>query len=233
MKLAALSIFLFLVVPSGNSQASVEGLTPTRIPLDSDWKAQEYNYALKNVVHPSWGIAHSERDYQVAKQLAEDEHISMDLDVLFAAAFLHDLGGIGSFAKPGVDHAVRSAELAEPLLRDWGFPMSKWPQVKDMILGHTYYGPLPVSQPALAFRDADILDFLGDIGIARIFAITEESGRSSPTLASPVTLLKEFRKDFPGKLSLKSSLRYAQPRLDELDAFLKVLNAETFGECAL
>ncbi len=207
--------------------------TPTGIPIDTDWKKQIYAFAQKNVVHPSWGIAHSERDYQVTKSIAQKEGIAVDEDALFAAAFLHDIGGIGSFAKKGVDHAVHSVEVIEPLLPAWGFPMEKWPQVKEMILGHTYYGPKPVSKAALAFRDADVLDFLGHIGVARILAVTEEIGFSDGTLKPTVSTLKEFSESMAGKCSLASCQEMAKPRSAELDKFLSGLENEAFGGKAL
>ena len=208
-------------------------LTPTGIPVDTPWKHDVFEFASKNVVHPSWGLAHSERDYQVTREIAQREAIPVDLDVLFAAAFLHDLGGIGSFARPGVDHAVRSAELAEPLLRSWGFPMDKWLQVKDMILGHTYYGPTPALPLSYAFRDADIIDFLGDIGVARIFAVTEEPGRASQTLKPPIDLLKNFLKEMPSKIHFASSREIANRRISELRAFLRSIYSASLGGTAL
>jgi uncharacterized protein len=209
------------------------GPTATGIPVDSDWKKQVYAYAQKNVRHPSWGLAHSERDYQVAKSLALTEKIDMDLDVLFACAFLHDLGGIAPFAKDGVDHAVRSAELVEPLLQQWGFPMAKWPQVKEMILGHTYYGPVPQSLAAQAFRDADVLDFLGSIGVARILAVTEEPGRASFQLKPSVGVLRDFAQTMAGHCSLQTCRELAKPRQLELSNFLTTLDQATFGSKAL
>ncbi len=50
--------------------------------------------------------------------------------MLFAAAFLHDIGGFAPYEDPNVDHGLRSAQVAEPLLKSWGFPMAKFPQVK-------------------------------------------------------------------------------------------------------
>src|SRR5262249_55666847 len=157
-----------------------------------------------------------ERDYQVARILAQKERVAIDEDVLFAAAFLHDIGGIGSFAKKGVDHAERSVEVVEPLLTTWGFPESKIPQVKEMILGHTYYGPAPKSPQALAFRDADVLDFLGDIGAARILAVSEEPGFSDGTLKPTVDTLRDFAKTMAGKCGSKSCKEMAKPRVLEL-----------------
>lgn len=205
--------------------------TPTGISLDAPWKVQVYEFAKKNVVHPSWGLAHSERDYQTTYLLARGQGIAIDLDVLFACAFLHDLGGLGQFKKEGVDHAVRSAELSDAILQPTGFPMEKLPQVKEMILGHTYYGPVPQSKAAFLFRDADILDFLGTIGIARILAITEES--KNPALASTVGLINSFITDLPPKISSPMAQNLAKKRTLEMKSFIQSLGLYTYGGKAL
>ena len=53
-------------------QADVCSRTATGITVDSEWKRALYQFAKTNSVHPSWGIAHSERDYQLAKGSALD-----------------------------------------------------------------------------------------------------------------------------------------------------------------
>lgn len=213
--------------------ANAVSQTATGIAVDTEWKQQVFTYAKANVKHPSWGIAHSERDYQVSLKLAEKEGFVIDGDVLFAASFLHDLGGIAPHDSPDVDHAVKSVELIEPLLTKWGFPMQKFAQVKEMILGHTYYGPKPESQQAQAFRDSDILDFLGAIGVARILAITQEPGRTDGTLTPTVNILKSFTKALPDKCSLQACKVMAEPRKKELDQFLLNLDTQSFGGTAL
>ena len=216
-----------------SGEGPLDTKTATGIAIDSEWKKSLYAYAQKNVIHPAWGIAHSERDYQLAKSLATAEGFAIDPDVLFAAAFLHDLGGIGTFARNGVDHAVRSVELAEPLLRSWGFPMQKWAEVKDLILGHTYYSPAPMRPASLAFRDADLLDFLGSIGIARILAVTEEAGRGSLTLKNPFDTLRSFQATLPGKLSLKASHPEGAIRIEQMRSFFREVDRASFGGAAL
>ena len=113
-------------------------VTAGGILLSSPWRAAIYAHAREKLLHPAWGWRHSERDFLLARQIAREEGLTIDEDVLFAAAFLHDSGAIPPFAKDGVDHAVRSAELAEPLLRKAGFPMAKFPAVKAAILGHMF-----------------------------------------------------------------------------------------------
>ncbi|MGZ3694939.1 MAG: HD domain-containing protein [Bdellovibrionota bacterium] len=220
---------LFLV---SSVQAAVL-TTPTGIALDSEWKKQTYAFAVKNVVHPAWGLAHSERDYQVTKTLAYKEGIPVDEEALFAAAFLHDIGGLAAFEKKGMDHAERSVEVIEPLLTSWGFPMEKWTQVKEIILGHTYYSPKPNSKIAQAFRDSDILDFLGAIGVARLLAVTEESGFSDGTLKPTVATLKAFATSMADNCSLAACREMAAPRQKELNEFLSLLDNETLNGKAL
>ncbi|MFL5814523.1 MAG: HD domain-containing protein [Bdellovibrionia bacterium] len=228
------SAFVFLSDASfGSSGGSATLETATGIPLNTAWKQKVYEFAKENIKHPSWGLSHSERDYQVTLILAQREGLSVDSDVLFASAFLHDVGGLAPFEQAGVDHAVRSVQVIEPLLSSWGFPKEKWSQVKEMILGHTYYGPKPSSPQALAFRDADILDFLGDIGVARILAITQEQGRANDTLGPTVDTLKSFADKMAKGCSLMACREMAKPRQRELEQFLISLHLESFGEKAL
>lgn len=198
--------------------------TSTGIPLDIEWKKLEYKYAQEHVVHPSWGLAHAERDYRNAVMLAEREKMIVDKDVLFAAAYLHDLGGIGSFQKEHVDHAVRSVELAEPLLRGWGFPMSKWASVKETILGHVYYGAAPTLPEAIVFHDADCLDFLGDIGIARLYAASSELSKGEANLADSTKAIVSLQKQIPEKLITNAAKADSLVRVAETNEFLNKLS---------
>lgn len=223
-------ILALLILPSAFAETVK---TPTGIPLDQEWKKQLYEFAQKNVVHPAWGLAHGERNYNVTKVIALKEGFSVDEDVLFVAAFLHDIGGIPPFAKKGVDHAVRSVEVIEPLISKWGFPMEKWASAKEMILAHVYNKPAQGSLPSQAFRDADILDFLGAVGAARILAVTLEPGFANGTLAPTVGTLKEFGVSMAEKCALQACRELAKPRVEELKKFLADLDGETFQGAAL
>ena len=229
----SIAAILFLILSFQAFSAEEITKTPTGIALDTSWKQDVYQFAVKNVRHASWGLTHSERNYQIAKKLAEKENIVIDLDVLFVSAYLHDLGGIAPFEVVGVDHAVRSVELVEPMLKEWGFPMEKWEQVKEMILAHTYYTSTTSSKQALAFRDADVLDFLGSIGVARILAITTEPGTNEYSLQPTVGILKDFSKSMAGKCSLNACREFAKSRQAELVQFLNSLNAASFNGEAL
>lgn len=101
------------------------------------------------------------------------------------------------------------------------------------ILGHTYYTAIPTNKVAQLFRDADVLDFLGTIGVARILAITQEEGTSDSTLNPTVGILKQFSASMGDKRISEACKEIAKPRLVELKRFLQELQKETFGGKAL
>ncbi|MDQ3124717.1 MAG: HD domain-containing protein [Pseudomonadota bacterium] len=174
--------------------AAARTATPAGLPLDSPWRRAVYEQANTHLQHPSWGVRHSERNYVLGMALAQAEGMTVDADVLFAAAFLHDWGGIAPFAVAGTDHAVRSVELAEPFLTGAGFPMEKFPAVRAAILGHMY-DKEPEGPEAVVLHDADALDFLGALGAARLLAATAD--RRPPGLRSGSGADRAFRRRHP------------------------------------
>ena len=200
---------------------------PSEIELDTPWKEDVYEFTAEHLQHPAWGLAHAERDFLLATELAAKSNLKVDSDVLFAAAFLHDMGGFAPYAKPGVDHADRSAELCDTILRPAGFPEDKLEAVRRAIETHSYYTDKePATNEALVLHDADTLDFMGAMGAARILAIT---GKDTPDLASSVGLLEKLAQAAPA--SIKSgpyAEQLASQRLAEMRAFLDQLHQESY-----
>jgi uncharacterized protein len=204
-------------------------VTAAGIALSSPWRAAIYAYAREKLLHPAWGWRHCERDFLLARQVAGEEGLAVDEDVLFAAAFLHDAGAIPPFAKEGVDHAVRSAELAEPMLRKAGFPMAKYPAVKAAILGHMFDKEAGPGAEARVLHDADALDFLGATGIARRLAVTG----AAPDMDAVIARLESVYREIPGRLVTASAKRMSIPRLVAMKAFFDQLKRETPGRAPL
>lgn len=196
--------------------------TPAGIPLDSPWRRAVYAQAHDHFQHPSWGWRHSERDYLFGMAVAEVEGLTVDPDVLFAAAFLHDWGGIEPFAVAGVDHAVRSVELAEPFLTEAGFPMEKFPAVRAAILGHMYDRE-PEGPEAVALHDADALDFLGGLGAARMLAATGDAADYDLALRR----IERFAIDIPPRLKTAAARDMAPQRVAVMTEFLAAVRRET------
>lgn len=100
-----------------------------------------------------------------------------DIDVVLAAALLHDVGRSGENTL-GVHHAELSAELATLILRGAGFPADKIDSVRRAVLEHSYSrGAKPSSVEACVVSDADKLDALGAIGFYRMALVSGELGR--------------------------------------------------------
>lgn len=198
------------------------------LPAAADWRTKLLEFAEAEVKHPAWGLDHSKRNFAVSTQLARLEHLNVDEDVLFAAALLHDLGGLPGHAQPGVDHAERSAAIAPAILLERGFPPEKVEAVKEVILAHRYYGSTtPTSPEAIVFHDADLLDFLGSIGLARLASTT---GRDTPDLRSAVELAKNVRTAVVPKLVTRTAQCDGAKRAALFDEIQRNLSIETVND---
>jgi uncharacterized protein len=204
--------------------------TATGIPLDAPWKVTIYDLARSKFHHPAWGWQHSERNYQIAMELAQGDGLHVDTDVLFAAAFLHDMAAFMPCADTKLEHGECAARQSGAILRAAGFPMEKLPAVQAAERGHMYYSN-PGTQPeAIVLHDADSLDFLGDIGAARMLSLT---GASAQSFAPAVKALRSFVHDIPPRLITKTAQRIGAERAAELQRFLDALQVETFDGKAM
>ncbi len=79
---------------------------------------------------------------------------------------------------------------------------------------------------ARVFHDADMLDFLGAVGMVRLLAISGvEDWIPEPRAA--VRVARQFAEELPGKLVLDAARRVAERRVAETYAFLGALDLET------
>lgn len=108
------------------------------------------------------------RNARIVGQYAErDEQWVLDGDVIKLAAYLHD---IAPRTQKASEHAYESAAIAETLLRKQGLAEIVWP-VCQIIVEHSYSsGRDASSNESRVLSDADRLDALGAIGIARSIA---------------------------------------------------------------
>jgi len=204
--------------------------TPAGVPLDVPWKVRIYELAHSRFLHPAWGWQHSERNYLLAMRLARADGLHVDADVLFAASFLHDMSAFMPCKDPKMEHGDCAAQQAPAMLRDTGFPMRKLAAVQAAERGHMFYSN-PGSDPsAIVLHDADSLDFLGDIGAARLIALT---GANAASFAPAVKALRGFVAQIPPRLITKTARRIGSERATELGSFLDRLQAESFGGRAM
>lgn len=137
-------------------------------------------------------MEHTMRVYNLCLELAEDEPV--DLDVLKPAALLHDIARVkeDTNASGTIDHAVLGAEMAETILRDLEYSEKKIQHITHCIITHRFRGTLtPHTKEAKILYDADKLDVLGAVGVARCFMV---AGRYNERMYSD-TPLDEYIKE--------------------------------------
>jgi len=133
---------------------------------------------------PAHDFSHSERVLANALKIAAEE--GGDTDILTAAAFLHDIANLPKNHPESHLSSGRSAEQAEKILREHGFPIEKIARTKDAILCHSFSrGLTPETHEGRIFQDADRLDSLGAIGIARTFTVGGATNRPLYELEDP------------------------------------------------
>ncbi|MDA8165103.1 MAG: HD domain-containing protein [Desulfobacteraceae bacterium] len=101
-----------------------------------------------------------------------------DLEVLSAAALLHDIGRRDETISRGrICHARRGGELAREILAGLGFEAESIERIVHCIAAHRYRnGEAPASLEAKILFDADKLDSIGAIGIGRAFLFAGQVG---------------------------------------------------------
>ena len=207
----AATIFALWVLPSQASAA--------------EWRDKVYSFASENFKHPAWGFSHCQRDYDLARQLAREDNVILDDDILFAASFLHDIAAFPKWSVPKVDHSDQGAEVAVSLLQEMDFPKEKLPAVRAAIATHMYYRK-PAAPEALYLHDADAIDWLGAIGIVRAFALLGPTKGSVETTAVAVDLSKKLR-DVPPQVFSKAGKARLPAVISETEKFLQDLRSQT------
>ncbi|PWU14960.1 MAG: phosphohydrolase [Verrucomicrobia bacterium] len=194
-----------------------------------------YRTAIANYIRtqaqPPDKYSHQPRLYALAKRLAKGR--AHDDDVLYAAAWLHDLGVfIGHRPKnlaalAAWDHVAYVERTAPSLLRRFGFPSAKVAAVLEAIRGHLVSAN-PRSFEGIVLRDADILEQLGAIGALRTIC---KIGRDTRFVrfADALNLLRRNLEQLPAQLRLPAARRLARPRVKTLRAFLKAAEGEANG----
>ena len=116
---------------------------------------------------PVHDFEHVLRVYRMAERLAGAE--GADLEIVRAAALLHDAEGTMPGNESRVNHHHASADFAAQVLAQEGWDAERIAAVQHCIRAHRYRGTeTPRTLEARILFDADKLDVLGAIGVARV-----------------------------------------------------------------
>ena len=131
---------------------------------------------------PVHGFDHILRVYLLAERLGVKE--GADLDILRAAVLLHDAG---DHTRSRGDHQLASADFARQVLLKEGWDEKSILAVQHCIRAHRFRDRReePVTIEAQVLFDADKLDAIGAIGVARAIAYAVRAGNPPYAPVSP------------------------------------------------
>jgi uncharacterized protein len=201
--------------------AAAGGDAPTNVA----WRETVRKFAAEHFKNPAWGYSHCVRDYALARQLAASDHARIDDDILFAAAYLHDMAAFKPWEDEKLDHSDVGARTIDVVLNGTDFPTSKLDAVRAAIRTHMYYRD-PVGPEATYLHDADALDWLGAIGIERIIALVDPEG-GMPTGPDAIKMIEDNLKAVPGRIISPAGRALVAPRLAQSRQFLEQLRQES------
>jgi len=127
-------------------------------------------------------LDHVTRVFRTSEKIAK-YYPQVDENVLFPAVILHDIARVkeSEDTTGKTDHALLGAEIAKGILIERGYSQEKIEKICHCICAHRFRtGICASSLEAKILHDADKLDVLGAIGIARVFMI---SGKYDQRLA--------------------------------------------------
>jgi len=203
--------------------------------------AQKY-YSDTDTAHD---FNHVLRVMKMGEHLAKIE--GADMEIVHAAALLHDISRAEEDQSGQGDHAEMAAKRAREILLWRGIPPERADAVAQAIAAHRYRGSVqPQTLEAKILFDADKLDSIGAVGIARVYAIAgtlnqklwsepredgiatrEQHGDSNHT---PVVEFMVKLRHVHTRVYTAAARHIAQERHDYMSQFFKRLGREMRAE---
>jgi len=141
--------------------------------LKEIWKIAKEHFTNARGSH-DW--EHTLRVYRLCDRIGKAEGV--DMDVLLIAACLHDIGRASQDDSNGeVCHAQKGAQMAKPIVDKLPFSENQKENIIHCIRSHRFRGNhRPETKEAKVLFDADKLDAIGAVGVARAFLFAGEVG---------------------------------------------------------
>lgn len=196
---------------------------------------------FEEATHPAHDWHHVRRVEALARKLAADRD-DVNERVLLAAVLLHDIGRAREVRGEIEDHAAWGAREAERILANLGVDGRTIDAICHCIRAHRYSsGVEPATAEARVLSDADNLDALGAVGLARCFA---HGGRLGVPIHDPdlppaddpsdagrtqVNHLEKKILDLPERMHTDAGRHLADGRRRFVELFLRRFEDETRG----
>ncbi len=173
---------------------------------------------------------HTLRVVAMCKKIAKTEP-DADIEILICAAYLHDIGRkYQDESKGAVCHAVKSVLLAEPFINKLSIDDNRKKNMIHCIKSHRFRGEnIPNTLEAKILFDADKLDSIGAVGVARAFLFAGEIGASLHNGVTDIDKTVSYSQEDTGYREFKIKLSKIKDKIftkegrriaEERDAFM-------------
>jgi len=187
---------------------------------------------------PAHDFEHIMRVYKNAQKISKQEKVNEKL--VLSAVLLHDIVSYPKSDKRSKNSSVESAKKSKSILKKYNFSKEEIEIVSDAIRDHSFSkNKTPTTLVGKVLQDADRLDALGAIGIARVFATGGSLKRPFYNIKDPFcktrtpddktwTLDHFYQKllKLETLMNTKSGKAEAKKRIKILKDFLKQLKQE-------
>lgn len=156
---------------------------------------------------------HTVRVQRLCRGIGKTE--DADMTVLLIAAYLHDIGRtFQDETKGAICHAEKGAQLAESIVSRIPVSDAQRMNILHCIRAHRFRGAVkPESIEAKVLFDADKLDAIGAIGVARAFLFAGEVGACLHNPDIDVTKAPSYSKNDTGYREFMVKLRNIKDRV--------------------
>ncbi|HEX8956225.1 MAG TPA: HD domain-containing protein [Burkholderiaceae bacterium] len=207
------------------------------------WQAQLQAIAAKHAGDDgAHDATHVQRVWRTAQALLA-AHPNADVLVVQAACFLHDIVNLPKDHPQRAQASQLAAGAATRELARIGFPPEKLPAVAHAIAAHSFSAAIaPETIEAQIVQDADRLDALGAVGLARLFYT---AGKMDSSLAHAGDALAQSRplddkayaldhiaaklETLPASMQTEAGRKLGEERLRLIHAFRAQFAAEWTG----
>jgi len=173
------------------------------------------NYA-ENLFADSTGShdwEHTRRVFRLCERIGRLE--GADMDVLRIAAYLHDIGRCYQDASSGmVCHARKGAEMTAALIKKFPLTSDQKTNIVHCIRSHRFRDDTaPKTIEAESLFDADKLDAIGAVGVARAYLFAGEVGACLHNPDIRISESKSYSENDTGYREFKVKLRKIKDRM--------------------
>ncbi|HYA15915.1 MAG TPA: HD domain-containing protein, partial [Bryobacteraceae bacterium] len=191
------------------------------------WR-QSLRAFMQREARPVEKLSHMVRLYGLTREIGAG--LEYDDDIVFAAAWLHDLGVFEGHRPTNPeelaawDNVAYAARQAPGILVRFGFPEAKIEAVVEAIRTHQATAN-PSAIEGTILRDADILEQLGAVGAMRTICKIGRDTRYRE-FGDAVASLRKALETLPQMIRLEPARELAAPRIEALRGFIEAAERE-------